>query len=118
MIDYYHQCQNPISISTLYTYCSLLSTTSNDEITKTYSFLNHYINDKFFYYDNDHNKIECDKLYNFSSRNINEQKIIYDYWLTSLIFSCFIMVLYIVLALFGFLLFREPAGSGTPVPNK
>lgn len=115
---YYSNCQNPIPISNFYYYCSLLSTTSNDEISKTYSFLKNYINDKIFYYDNDHNKIECDKLYNFSARTINEQKIIYDYWLTSLIFSCFIMVLYIVLALFGFLLFREPAGSGTPVPNK
>jgi hypothetical protein len=116
--NYYQKCKHDIPISKLYYYCSLLSKSSNDEISTYDSYISSLINNKKSFSDNDHHTIECDKLYDIYNPTINQQKIIHDYWLTSLIFSCFIMVLYIVLALFGFLLFREPGGSGTPVPNK
>ena len=54
----------------------------------------------------------CDNLfYDYSSVNenlfSNPYKYIYDQWLTTLIFSCFIFIFHIGLAVFGFLLFRE-----------
>ena len=62
---------------------------------------------------------ECAKIYNFNSRETsNEYKVTYDYWLTSLIFNCLIMVLHIGLALFGFLLFSENGGSSGAVTIK
>ena len=53
-------------------------------------------------------KGECDRLYFVESDNL-EKKIVYDRWLTSIILSCFILLLNIGLAIFGFLLFN---GSG------
>ena len=53
-------------------------------------------------------KGECDKLYYVDSDDFLK-KIIYDRWLTTIIFSCFIFLLNIGLAIFGFLLFN---GSG------
>ena len=49
----------------------------------------------------------CDKIFHFDpSEDTNEKKIIFDKWLTSLIFSCFICLFDIGLAIFGFLLFK------------
>ena len=65
------------------------------------------------YYDpNDFTKKlgDCNKLYYFDANNSsNYSKILYDRWLTSIILSCFIFLLNIGLAIFGFLLFN---GSG------
>ena len=65
------------------------------------------------YYDpNDFTKKlgDCNKLYYFDANNSsNYNKILYDRWLTSIILSCFIFLLNIGLAIFGFLLFN---GSG------
>jgi hypothetical protein len=53
---------------------------------------------------------DCNKLYYFDTNNSsNYNKILYDRWLTSIILSCFIFLLNIGLAIFGFLLFN---GSG------
>ena len=46
---------------------------------------------------------KCDKLYYYYDTNDNTTKIIYDRWLTTIILSCFIFILDIGLALFGFL---------------
>jgi hypothetical protein len=61
---------------------------------------------------------DCDFLYYIigngyysSPPTDNSKKVIYDRWLTSLIFSCLIILLNIGLALFGFLLFGETGGS-------
>ena len=66
------------------------------------------------YYDDDGNRLgTCDKIYYFNEReDSNEYKETYDFWLTSLIFNCLLMVLYLGLALFGFLIFKESSGSG------
>ena len=117
----YTGCKKEIPMDELYEYCSVLSTKSDDEIKNNYNSYNspvNYIIKKIQYNDNNGNDLDCNKIYYYSRDTDNSLKVIYDYWITSLIFSCFIMVLHIVLALFGFLLFREPGGSGSPVPNK
>lgn len=64
---------------------------------------------KKFYENSSSNIIgECDRLYYVKSEDL-EKKIVYDRWLTSIILSCFIFLLNIGLAIFGFLLFN---GSG------
>ena len=70
----------------------------------------------------------CDKLYYVDSYSYNplihptatdnENKIIYDRWLTSLILSCFIFLFDIGLAIFGFLLFNDSKGSSGSVAIK
>ena len=69
---------------------------------------------KIEYYDDDGNRLgTCDKIYYFNEKEDNNvYKETYDFWLTSLIFNCLIMVLYLGLALFGFLIFKESSGSG------
>ena len=114
----YFSCSKSISISDISDYCSMLSTKTDDEIKNTYPSLSDYIIDQIDYYDSNGNTLYCNKIYNKYDFTNNGFKVIYDYWITSLIFSCFIMVLHIVLAVFGFLLFRDPGGSGSPVPNK
>ena len=93
----------------------------------TYYYPSYWINKKRSYYENNYdrsrqqNKIgDCDKLYypyySSSSTPNNNKKLTYDYWVTSLIFSCLIMVLYIGLALFGFLLFKDGGSDGSSGP--
>lgn len=56
----------------------------------------------------------CDNLfYEFEYTNIfsNPFKIIYDQWVATIIFSCFIFIFNIGLGVFGFLLFREANGA-------
>ena len=64
------------------------------------------------YYDsssNQNNKVgECDKLYYFDSTANYKRQNIYDRWVTTIVLSYLIFVLYIGLAIFGFLLFRDP----------
>lgn len=50
----------------------------------------------------------CNKLFYIdTSQKTNTYKIIFDKWLTSIIFSCFIFLLDIGLALFGFFYYLE-----------
>ena len=93
----------------------------------TYRYPDYWINEKRSYYENNNDysqgqnkKGDCDKLYypyysSYSTPN-NDKKVTYDYWITSLIFSCLIMVLYIGLALFGFLLFKDGGSDGSSGP--
>ena len=53
----------------------------------------------------------CDYLYTEAERAY-DNKYIYDRWVTTIIFSCFIIVCDIGLAIFGFLLFKNSNGSG------
>ena len=79
------------------------------------------LNSKIKYYDDSGNpKGDCDKLYNIemNQNTNNRRKVIYDRWLTTIIFSCFILLLDIGLAIFGFLLFRESGGSSGSVAIK
>ena len=50
---------------------------------------------------------DCSKLYDFSFSTSYEKKNLYDRWLTTIILSCFILLLNIGLAIFGFLLFNS-----------
>ena len=54
----------------------------------------------------------CDKLYYYKDTTDNSYKIIYDRWLTTIILSCFIFILDIGLALFGFLVNSGSKGTG------
>ena len=63
-------------------------------------------NDEYFSYPS-----SCNYLY--SSAEIDyDNKYIYDRWVTTIIFSCFIIACDIGLAIFGFLLFKNSNGSG------
>jgi uncharacterized membrane protein (DUF485 family) len=77
------------------------------------------------YIDGSGDQKDCDKLYYINPDEKlnnpplnNHRKIIYDRWLTTIIFSCFIFLLDIGLAIFGFLLFRESGGSSGQVAIK
>lgn len=54
----------------------------------------------------------CDKIYYLQSFSNNSYKVIYDRWLTTIILCCFIMLLDIGLALFGFLVNNGSKGTG------
>ena len=55
---------------------------------------------------------DCEKLYYVDSTNDKvENKYLYDRWVTTIIFACFIVACDIGLAIFGFLLFKSD-GSG------
>ena len=67
------------------------------------------------------NKISnCNKLYYNSNSRRNEFyfKYLYDRWVTSIIFGCFIIALNLGLAGFGFLLFSQTEGSSGHVAVK
>ena len=63
-------------------------------------------------YTNDLTNKECDKIYYFESFSNNFYKVIYDRWLTTIILCCFIMIMDIGLALFGFLVNNGSKGTG------
>jgi hypothetical protein len=54
----------------------------------------------------------CEYLYSSGLATEFVNKYIFDMWVTSIIFSCFIFVCAIGLAIFGFLLFNSSDGSG------
>ena len=58
-----------------------------------------------------HKYSDCDKLYSISFTTEVENKYLYDRWVTTIIFACFIIACDIGLAIFGFLLFKSD-GSG------
>jgi hypothetical protein len=62
----------------------------------------------------------CNKFYydEFSEANEFTNKYMYDKWVTSIIFGCFIFVLNLGLAGFGFLLFSQTEGSSGHVAVK
>ena len=64
---------------------------------------------------NNNNK-ECKYIY-FDNSNSDDivYKYGYDKWVTAIIFGCFIIVLNLGLALFGFLLFKQTDGQSGPV---
>ena len=71
------------------------------------------------YYDDSNKKLgDCKYLYAVSDTTDNTNKIIFDKWLTTLIFCCLIFLFDIGLAIFGFLLFRESNGSSGVVSIK
>jgi len=58
-----------------------------------------------------HSTYSCDYLYSDGITNY-DNKYVFDRWVTTIIFSCFIIACDIGLAIFGFLLFKNSNGSG------
>ena len=54
----------------------------------------------------------CEYLYLSDIANGFGNKYLFDMWVTTIIFTCFICVCAIGLAIFGFLLFNSSNGSG------
>ena len=82
--------------------------------------LNDLAGNKRSYYDSTLNrnnkKGECDYLYYYdSSATTYKKKNIYDRWVTTIVLGCFIFVLDLGLAIFGFLIFKDGGSSGTPL---
>ncbi len=61
--------------------------------------------------------VECKSLYYDSNGSLDNfgNKYLYDKWVTTIIFGCFIIALNIGLAVFGFLLFKQSDGLSGPV---
>ena len=124
----YNGCTLNLGSYDLYELCYALSKETDQEIEgridpNNYDNIDYTLNSlikniKQYYKDqNDHSKTgDCEKIYYGSYSTANGYKVTYDYWLTSLIFSCLIMVLYIGLALFGFLLFKDGGSSSSSGP--
>jgi len=72
--------------------------------------------------ENGNKKGECDKIYllplSSSLPTTNEKRKLYNYWVTTIVFGCFIFVLDIGLAIFGFLIFKDSKGAPGAVPIK
>ena len=60
-------------------------------------------------------KGDCDYLYYFDSSADNSKRNIYDRWVITIVFGCFIFVLDLGLAIFGFLIFKDGGSSGSPL---
>jgi len=61
-------------------------------------------------------KGKCDYLYYYDTTvNDYKKQNIYDRWVITIVFGCFIFVLDIGLAVFGFLIFKDGGSSGTPL---
>ena len=56
--------------------------------------------------ENNNEKRECDKFYIYETRTTNEKKNLYNSWVITIVFGCFIFVLDIGLAIFGFLILK------------
>jgi uncharacterized membrane protein (DUF485 family) len=70
--------------------------------------------------ENGNEKGECDKIYLLpnSVSPTREKKKLYNYWVTTIVFGCFIFILDIGLAIFGFLIFKDSKGAPGAVPIK
>ena len=62
--------------------------------------------------ENGNEKGECDKLYIIGIATKDEKKKLYNSWVTTIVFGCFIFVLDIGLAIFGFLIFDDSINAG------
>ena len=99
-------------VSTIYEACKLL-----DE-GKAYFALNSN-KEKIFYIDENGNKAgDCDKMTSIRGESNYSKKNEYNCWITSIVLGCFIFVLDIGLAIFGFLLFKDSNGSSGEVSIK
>ena len=107
--EYYKYSQCISSFSSL----SWDTCKSYDEGSSTYRASKKEITDT-----NGNKKGECDKFYINDSNNTNERKKLYDYWVLTIVFGCFIFVLDIGLAIFGFLIFKDSNGTSGAVSIK
>ena len=109
----YERDPNITAPRNLYDYCKML-----DEKTIRYAFDGNMKK----YTDKKNQTQECEEILmstgSFSgllSRNSNQKKIIYQYWVTTLVFSCFIFVLDLVLLIIGVLFIKNSDESGEPL---
>ena len=63
-------------------------------------------------------KGDCDKLYISDGSSFNTRRNLYNSWVITIVFGCFIFVLDIGLAIFGFLIFKDSSGSSGAVTIK
>jgi hypothetical protein len=70
--------------------------------------------------ENGNDKGECDKYYitSISGTGLSNKKNLYNSWVITIVFGCFIFVLDIGLAIFGFLIFKDSSGSSGAVTIK
>ena len=94
-------------LSISYSYCKLLDESNNLH------------DSQIEYYDSSSNRNNkkgvCEYLYHFDANADNSKKNIYDRWVITIVFGCFIFVLDLGLAIFGFLIFKDGGSSGTPL---
>jgi hypothetical protein len=57
--------------------------------------------------ENGNEKGECDYVYAIDNKSTDERKNLYNSWIITLVLGCFIFVLDIGLAVFGFLIFKD-----------
>jgi len=93
-----------------YATCKILDETDNLGQTK-YKYYETYENQAA----QKNEKGECDYLYYSSGSNNNSKRNIYDRWVITIVLGCFIFVLDIGLAIFGFLIFKDGGSSGSPL---
>ena len=64
------------------------------------------------YFDDDGNvKGKCDKMYIYEKQNKHGRKNLYNSWVTTIIFGCFIFVLDGVLSIFEFFIYKDSWGT-------
>jgi hypothetical protein len=102
-----------------YTDCTLSSSIDWDDCKKYDEGTSTYRTSKKEMRDSNGNKKgECDKIFITENNGTNEKKKLYDYWVLTIVFGCFIFVLDIGLAIFGFLIFKDSSGSSGAVTIK
>ena len=106
--EYYGCDDNYFSYS--YTNCKIADESNNPNGIKISYF------DAPYGTPNRNKKGDCDYLYYYdTSATDYSKKNIYDRWVTTIVFGCFIFVLDLGLAIFGFLIFKDGGSSGTPL---
>ena len=100
----------------------LSGSTYNYATCKTFDEADNLGGSKYKYYEtyedqaNDKNKKgDCDYLYYTSGSYDNKKRNIYDRWVITIVLGCFIFVLDLGLAIFGFLIFKDGGSSGSPL---
>ena len=98
--------------SSIYTYaqCKTINETDNLDDSKE-NYYETYAN----FTANKNEKGECDYLYYTSGSNVNHKRNIYDRWIITIILGCFIFILDIGFAIFGFLIFKHKGSSGCSI---
>jgi hypothetical protein len=96
-----------------YTYAQCKTKDETDNLAQTKNkYYENYVNQAA----NKNEKGECDYLYYFDNNaNDYSKRNIYDRWTITIVLGCFIFVLDIGLAIFGFLIFKDGGSSGSPL---
>ena len=117
-LNYLTKTQYPLQTKN-YKYFGCSRTRYSYSTCKTYDETSNPNGEKRKYYEDSSQttkKGECDYLYYYDNSYTDYKKLnIYDRWVITIVFGCFIFVLDIGLAIFGFLIFKDGGSSGTPL---